>query len=65
MPAETKNDVWACRQLFFLLLKSEIWMDTKVKNTQVLKYAQLQLYLLHFSEKVKNKNKNKKPDLKN
>lgn len=46
MPTETKDDLWACRQLFFLLLKSEIWMDTKIKThlwwkTQVLKYAQL------------------------
>lgn len=56
MPTETEDDLRACRQLFFLLLKPEIWMDTKTlifdEEHLVLKYAQLELYLLYLSEKV-------------
>lgn len=60
MPNEKKDDLWACRPLFFLLFKPEIWMDSKTKTHlwwKTLSFEmytiKLELYLLHLSEKVK------------
>lgn len=56
MPTKTKADLWACRQLFFLLLKSEICMDTKklIFDEKHLSFEictiKLDLYLLYLSE---------------